>query len=450
MNRNPDLLQGPMRSVLVQMTVPMMFGIVSIMLFNLADIWFVGQLGTLPMAALAFTFPVSFAVVSLAIGLGIGTSATLARRIGEGNSDSAAQLATSILLITLILLLLVGLGGQWLIQPVFSLLGADEALMPLITAYMQIWFAGSVFMVMNMVCNSILRATGDVRGSAMIMLLASLLNLLLDPVFIFGLGPVPALGIQGAAIASVLAWSITTLVALHLIHHRRHLLTRKLPGIAQLIGYWRELFAISLPAALSNITTPVANGVLTAIVARHGPEAVAAFGVGNRIESLALLVCLALSMSLPPFISQNFGAGQLERVKKAYALVIRFAIIWQLLIYALLVLVSGPVAAFFSDDPEVVYWIRIWIMIVPLGFAFQATTFLSASSFNALHQPLTALKISLIRLFIMYLPLGWLGNLLFGLPGLFTALVMANVLTAMIAWVWMRKNLTGLLGVKQV
>ncbi len=445
MNRNPDLLQGPIRSVLWQMTVPMMFGIVSIMLFNLADIWFVGQLGTLPMAALAFTFPVSFAVVSLAIGLGIGTSATLAKRIGEGNGDSAKQLASSILLMTFMLLIVVGVAGQWAITPIFTLLGADQALMPYITAYMQIWFAGSVFMVMNMVCNSILRATGDVRGSAMIMLLASLLNLILDPLLIFGLGPFPALGIQGAAIASVIAWSTTTLVALRLIHYRRQLLTYRLPSFLKLLSYWRELLVISLPAALSNITTPVANGVLTAIVARHGAEAVAAFGVGNRIESLALLVCLALSMSLPPFISQNLGAGQMERIKKAYAMVIRFAIAWQLLIYLLLLAVSSQVAGFFSDDPEVIRWIQIWIMIVPLGFAFQATTFLSASSFNALHQPLLALNVSIIRLFVLYLPLGWLGNHLFGLHGLFTALVIANVLTAMIAWVWMRRNLVKLM-----
>lgn len=445
MNRSPDLLNGPMRTVLVQMTIPMMFGIVSIMLFNLADIWFVGQLGTLPMAALAFTFPVSFVVISLAIGLGIGTSATLARRIGQGDTGSAAQVATSILLITTLLLIIVGFAGQYAIEPVFKLMGAEPELLPLIRAYMQIWFAGSVFMVLNMVCNSILRATGDVRGSAMIMLLASLLNFILDPLLIFGLGPFPALGIQGAALASVIAWGITTLVALHLIHHRRHMLSLRFPSLLTLLRYWRELFSISVPAALSNITTPVANGVLTAMVARHGAEAVAAFGVGNRIESLALLVCLALSMSLPPFISQNFGAAQMQRIKKAYALVIRFALLWQVLIYLLLVIFSAPLAALFSDDPEVIRLIRLWILIVPLGFGFQATTFLSASAFNALHQPMLALKVSLIRLFLMYLPLGWLGNQLFGLEGLFSALVLANILTAIIAWVWMRKKLTGLL-----
>ncbi|WP_235263567.1 MATE family efflux transporter [Nitrincola sp. A-D6] len=150
-------------------------------------------------------------------------------------------------------------------------------------------------------------------------------------------------------------------------------------------------------------------------------------------------------MSLPPFISQNFGASQLLRIKKAYALVIRFALAWQVVIYLFLLIFSAPLAALFSDDPEVTRLIRLWILIVPLGFGFQATTFLSASAFNALHQPLLALKVSLIRLFLMYLPLGWLGNQLFGLEGLFSALVLANILTAIIAWSWMRQKLTGLL-----
>ncbi|WP_235017438.1 MATE family efflux transporter [Nitrincola tapanii] len=441
MKTTPDLLNAPFRPVLRQMTIPMMFGIVSLMLFNLADIWFVGQLGTAPMAALAFTFPVSFAVVSLAIGLGVGTSATLARRIGRGEQDTAARFATDALVVTALIMLVVGLAGQWLIHPIFRLLGADEQLLPLIHAYMQIWFAGSIFMVMNMVCNSIFRAAGDTRYSALVMLVSAGLNALLDPLFIFGWGPLPGLGIQGAAIASVLAWCSTTLIALHLLYHRRAMLTLPSCNRRRSWQHWCELLHISAPAALSNITTPLANGVLTALVAKHGAEAVAAYGVGNRIESLALLVCLALSMTLPPFISQNMGAGQYERIKKAYAAVIRFALVWQLLIYALLALSSGPLARLFSTDPEVVRWIQIWILIVPLGFGFQATTFLSASSFNALHQPFNALKLSLIRLFLMYLPLGWLGNAFWGLTGLFSALVLANMLTAILAWCWTRHQL---------
>lgn len=441
MSRRPDLLNAPVRATLVRMTIPMMFGIVSLMLFNLADIWFVSRLGTEPMAALAFTFPVSFSVVSLAIGLGVGTSANLARLIGSGSSESAARLATDNLLLTIVLMAAVGAGGQFLIDPLFGLMGAAPELMPLIHAYMQVWFAGSVFLVMNTVCNSTFRASGDTRLSASIMLLSSLLNMVLDPLLIFGWGPVPALGIRGAAIASVLAWSTTTLLALHLLYHRKGMLVLALPQWRAMLGHWRQLLSISLPAALSNMMTPLANGVLTALVAVHGAEAVAAFGAGARIESLSLLVCLALSMTLPPFISQNFGAGQLERVQQAYRGAVRFALGWQLLIFALLVLLSGPVSGLFSDDPEVARWLLLWMLIVPAGFGFQAVTFLSASSFNALHQPMRAMRISLFRLFLMYVPLGWLGNTLFGLTGMFSALVLANAITALTARLWVRRYL---------
>lgn len=441
MSPRPDLLNDPIRPTLVRMTVPMMFGIVSLMLFNLVDIWFVAQLGTEPMAALAFTFPVSFSVVSLAIGLGIGTSATLARLIGSGTAEGAARLATDNLLLTVLLMVVVGIGGQFLTDPVFRLMGAAPELMPLIDAYMEVWFAGAVFLVLNTVCNSTFRSSGDTRLSASIMLISSLLNVILDPLLIFGWGPIPALGIQGAAIASVIAWATTTLLALHLLYHRKGMLVLQWPKFGEMVENWRKVLSISLPAALSNMMTPLANGILTAMVAVHGAEAVAAFGAGARIESLSLLVCLALSMTLPPFISQNLGAKKLERVGAAYRGAVRFALVWQLVIFAVLVAVSGPVSRLFSDDEEVTRWLQLWLVIVPAGFGFQATTFLSASSFNALHQPMRAMRISLFRLFILYVPLAWLGNYWFELKGMFVALVIANALTALMASVWIRSYL---------
>jgi Na+-driven multidrug efflux pump len=142
-------------------------------------------------------------------------------------------------------------------------------------------------------------------------------------------------------------------------------------------------------------------------------------------------------MTLPPFISQNFGAKLIQRVQGAYQSAIQFALIWQLLVYLLLAVSAGWVAQLFSDDPDVLRWLTLWILIVPLGFGFQATTFLSSSTFNALHQPLRAMRVSLVRLFLLYVPLGWLGNHLFELKGMFVALVCANALTALFAWFWM-------------
>ena len=185
--------------------------------------------------------------------------------------------------------------------------------------------------------------------------------------------------------------------------------------------------------------TPLAMGVLTAIMASYGAAAVAAFGVGARLESIACLVVLALSMTLPPFVSQNYGAGLLGRVQQAYRLCGRFVLVWQLAIYLLLAILAVPLARLFSSEPEVVRIICQFLWIVPLAYGLQGITILTNSSFNALHQPGSALLLSLIRLFVFYVPLAWLGGKLYGVTGLFIGCVVANIFTAAVAWYWFNR-----------
>lgn len=444
MANTPDLLVDDIRPTLTRMTFPMMLGIVSLMLFNLADAYFVGQLGIDPLAALGFTFPVTFSIISLAIGFGIGSSATLARLIGAGKHSEAGILSTDNMMMTALLVALIALLVSFLIHPIFSLMGAGPELIPLIDGYMSVWLFGAVFLVVNMVANSTMRASGDTKTPAKIMALSSLVNFILDPMLIFGFGPIPALGIEGAAIASVISWALSTLYILYVLYFHTGMLVIQPIDVNRILSHWMQVMKIGLPAALSNMMTPVANAVLTALVAVHGSEAVAAFGVGNRLESISLLVCLALSMTLPPFISQNFGAKQVDRVASAYKSAVKFAIVWQLAVYLLLLLTSGWLARVFSDNAQVQQFIELWLWVVPFGFGFQAITFLTASAFNALHQPLRAMRISVTRLFVLYVPLGWLGSYFYDLEGMFAGLVLANILIASLAYFWMDRHLNRL------
>src|SRR5690606_382687 len=168
--------------------------------------------------------------------------------------------------------------------------------------------------------------------------------------------------------------------------------------------------------------------------------AVAAFGVGARLESIACLVVLALSMTLPPFVSQNYGAGLMSRVQQAYRLCARFVMLWQFGIYLLLAVLAYPVATLFSDEPEVIRILCQFIWIVPLAYGLQGITILTNSSFNALHLPGSALVLSLIRLFVFYVPLAWLGGKLYGITGLFIGCVLANIFTATLAWRWFNRT----------
>ncbi len=433
-NRQINLLEDPVAPTLKNMTVPMIYGMVLLMTFNLVDTFFVGLLGTQPLAAISFTFPITFTVISLTIGLGIGTSAVIARALGKGDKETAKNLATSALYLAAIIVGILAVIGYLFIDETFLLLGASEVLLPLIHQYMDIWFLGCICLIGPMIGNAVLRASGDTKTPSLIMGSAGLINAILDPIFIFGFGPVPAMGIQGAAIATSVSWIFGLGYVLYILSAKRGLIHSQLMSIKDFIISARGILHIGLPAAGANMLTPVAAAVLTAIVARYGDSAVAAFGVGSRIESIACLVILALSMTLPPFISQNFGAGNMKRVAEGYKTSIKFVLAWQVLIYIVLVLTAPLIADIFSKEQAVADIIKLFMWILPLGYGLQGVIILTNSSFNALHKPMVALALSIIRLFICYVPAAYIGSLWFGLEGFFVGALLGNVVMAMISY----------------
>ncbi|MCC5855414.1 MAG: MATE family efflux transporter [Idiomarina sp.] len=430
------LLTAPVGTTLWSMTWPIIVGVATLISFNVVDTLFISFIGTEELAAVGFTFPVSFTVISLTIGLGIGTSAVIARKLGSDDNEGARQVGSSALYLAALLVGFLALLFFFLTDPIFRALGATDDLLPLIKEYMYIWYAGAVLLVIPMIGNSVLRASGDTKTPSLIMGLGGLLNAILDPILIFGLGPIPALGLQGAALASVIAWAVGFILIIHLLVWRKRLIDLVPPGLPLFILSCRKLLTIGLPAAGANMLTPIAMAVMTAIVATHGAEAVAAFGVGSRLESLASIVILALSMSLPPLISQNFGAGRMDRVREAYKTALIFVLLLQLVVYLALVLSVPLLQMAFARDEEVARIIAWFVWIMPLGYGLQGCIILTNSSLNALHKPLQALSLSVVRLFIMFVPLSILGNYLAGLPGLFAGGVVANVFTAVLAYRW--------------
>ncbi len=438
------MTDGDIRQILVRMTVPMMFGMITLMSFNLVDTFFISMLGTKELAAVSFTFPVTFTVISLAIGLSIGTSALIAKAHGSGDSSAAKADGLAALWLSAYMVMALSLVGYLTMDPLFRLLGAKDDTLPFIREYMNWWFFGAVFLITPMIGNAVLRAAGDTKTPSIMMACSGLINAVLDPILIFGWGPVPAMGVEGAAIASVISWLVSFGLILYLIVYRRALVDKGHQPLREFITISRRILHIGLPAAGANMLTPLAMAILTAVMASYGAHAVAAYGVGARIESIASLVVLALSMTLPPFVSQNLGAGQLHRIQTGYQMCIRFVLGWQFAMYLLLAAGAWWIALWFSDDPEVVALIRSFIWILPLGYGLQGIVILTNSSFNALHLPMRALVLSMIRLFVFYVPMAWLGGKLFGVLGVFSGALLANVLIAAIALFWFRRTLTQL------
>ncbi|GBL03457.1 MATE efflux family protein [Glaciecola sp. KUL10] len=436
-----DMLKGDIKQTLISMTVPMILGMIMLMTFSLVDTFFVSMLGTEELAALSFTFPVTFTVISLNIGLGIGTSAIIGRYLGSGESEHAKALATGALMLSALLVGILALVGINSIELIFGWMGATPELMVHIKAYMVPWFLAGVFLALPMVGNSVLRASGDTKTPSIIMAAGGAINAVLDPILIFGWGPIPAMGIQGAAIATAVAWGVGVIWILYLLAVRRKLMEPRLLSIKEFTQAASGVLKIGLPAAGANMLTPIAGGVMTAIVATYGAEAVAAWGVGNRLESIASIIVLSLSMSLPPFISQNFGANNYERIEQAFDLSAKFVLVWQLGVFVVMAILAKPIANVFAQEQSVIRDITLFLYILPLGYGLQGIIILSNSSFNAMHKPMAALMLSILRLFVFYVPIGYLGSHFYGLLGLFWGCVIANVVTALVSYTWIKQSI---------
>jgi putative MATE family efflux protein len=423
------------------MTGPLVVGILAILLFTLVDAFFVGRLGTGPLAALSFSFPVAMLILNFALGVGIGTTALLGFRLGNDDRPAARRMATHSLLLSITAGALVWIVGRATVEPLFSTLGAPPRLLPLIGDYMGVWYAGMVPLMLSMASNSCLRAAGDTRTPGLVMALAGVGNAILDPLLIFGWGPVPGLGLPGAALATVLAWSGAGALSLYLLAFHQRLLEGRLPRLGELLGTWGPHLRISVPAAASNMLMPLAVAALTALLAQHGPEAVAAFGVGGRIEALAIVVILALTSALPPLVSQSYGAGRLDRVRHALALSVRFVLAWELGVYALLAGGAPWIAAAFSDDPRVTELLTHFLWILPLSYGAQGVVILVATVLNALHHAGRAVVVGVVRLFVLYVPLGYVGGWWLGVEGVFAGAALGNFLAALGTGLWMRRFL---------
>ncbi len=434
-----DLASSDINKTLRKMTIPMILGMVMLMSFGLVDTFFVSLLGTNALAAISFTFPVTFTVISLNIGLGIGTSAVIGKLRGQNRFEQAKGTATASLVVCVLMVAALALMGSFFIEPIFSRLGASDELMPMIKRYMLVWYGSGVFLSVPMVGNSVLRASGDTRTPSLIMATGGGINALLDPLLIFGWGPFPELGIEGAAWATLFAWLVCSIWIIYLLAVKRRLMLTMVHSFTAFKKDVASVLVIGLPAASSNMLTPIAGGVVTSIVAAYGAESVAAWGVGNRLESIASIVVLALSMTLPPFISHNVGANKFDRVKQAYRNVLWFVVLWQCFIFGVMWLFSPFIADLFAKEDDVSQLIVLFLSIVPLGYGLQGIIILTNSSFNAMHLPMDALWLSILRLFVFYIPLAYLGSQWFGLTGLFWGCVCANLLMAGISFAWFRR-----------
>lgn len=435
----PRLTQGPIGESIRSLMLPMLMGMVALISYNLADTYFVGRLGTMELAAISFTFPVSFIVGAVTMGFGIGTSSVCSRLFGANKLEDVERVAIHTIMLGAVAGLIVVTIGLLTIDPLFTLLGADETTLPVIHRYMRIYYWGGLFLVMPMITNSVLRASGNAKTPAMIMTGSAIMNVILDPILIFGLFGFPRLEVEGAAISTVLSNAMTMIVSASVIIFRERLITFHHLWPKLILDSWRRVLHVGLPSMTTNLIAPVTTAFITYQVAQFGQEAVAGFGVASRMEGLSLLAMMALGGAVTPFIGQNFGAQRYDRVRDGVAWCQRFSVIYGLTVATILALTSVYIARLFTEDPTAIATANLHMRIVPLSYFMLGFAMIANGAFNAIGKPMPAMFISLTRTILLYAPLAFILTKIFGLVGVFAAACTANLMAGTVGFLWFRK-----------
>ncbi|MDX2471337.1 MAG: MATE family efflux transporter, partial [SAR324 cluster bacterium] len=276
MPKSGSFTQGEINHLLTHKTLAMLIGIMGMVAFNLTDTYFISLLGTRELAAISFTFPVVMSIMALTMGIGVGSSTVVSKALGRGDQSAVKRLTTDSLILAFFIVLIFTSLGLYFMEGTFALMGANDDLKPIIFDYMTIWFYGMPFLVIPMVGNNAIRATGAMKKASMIMIVAMSINLILDPLLIFGLGPFPRMEVQGAALATLIARAVTLFLSLYVLTFQEDMITWVRPKFTQLLASFKEILFIALPMGATNLILPLGMGVITKLVASYGPSAVAA------------------------------------------------------------------------------------------------------------------------------------------------------------------------------
>ncbi len=434
------ILNAPVVITLIQMSLPMMVGLIGVVSLNLIDAYFIGKLGTHALAAIGYTFPAILLQGAISGGLGVGTSAIVSRAIGQNNDKLVKRLTTDSLILSVIVVVLLVIIGQLTIDSLFRTMGADSSSMLMIKDYMRIWYLGLPFVVIPMVGNGAIRATGNTVIPATVMIVAMVTNGILDPILIFGFGPIPAMGIKGAALATVIARFTTMCISLGYLIFRLKMIDSVKPKLAELLDNWKNLLHIGLPAGITRIFLPLSMGFITRLVSGYGLDAVAAMGIGLKVEMFSLVPMMALSTVMIPFIGQNLGAGNLDRIKKGYTTAVKISLIWGVILFISYQFFGKNIGSLFNSNTDIHNIIYNYLIIASTGYGLLGIIEVSSAIFNVLHKPFSAAALHFLRMAVLYIPLAILGSRILGLKGIFIASAISGILTGVAAIIVIKRT----------
>lgn len=431
-----QLLTGSIFRQLFKLATPMIIGFFFITSYNFIDRFFVSRLGDLAIAAIGMAFIVQLIMISLGSGIGVGVNSFISRNLGSKKENVSIDAAQHTFILALIIGITFTILGLLIQKHLFEFLGAKGELLKLIMDYLTIIFIFAPVSLLSMFSSGIFQGWGDTVSPMKFMMVGTLLNLTLDPLLIFGLGPFPELGIRGAALASGIGRSISLLYMLFVLFIQKrptHLMISRFKFNWQIV---KGILQVGFPSSLSQILTSVAMGFIFLILKPFGDDARAAYTIVFTYEVVIFLPTIGVSQAITILTGHNFGARLIDRVKEIYhkGIVVSFSM---MTLTSVIILISPRTfASVFAQSSEVLEISAVALRITAVGYLFVSLYFCSIASFQGLGMGRQYLIANIFRMFILQIPFAYFGGLLFNLNGVWIGLMSVNILSALILYKW--------------
>ncbi|MBU7015036.1 MAG: MATE family efflux transporter [Theionarchaea archaeon] len=428
-------------TLLIRLSVP---GIISMFiqaLYSVVDSIWVGHLNKEALAALSLAFPVQMVLIAVAVGTGVGVTSLMSRLIGQGNVQKASNAAEHGILIALLFGGLAFVAGYVFSSEIIALFSNDPVLTGFGSDYIRIILIGSTALFIPMMSNAILRGEGNTFIPMVTMLIGSVMNMVLDPLFIFGIGPFPRMEVAGAALATVLSRVVSGSFILYILFRGKTLISLDFRHFAYDFPVVKGIFNVGFPSMVMQLLASVMAGSMNIILGGFSATAIAAMGIYFRLQSFVLMPVFGLNQGYLPLVGYNYGHRNFERIKKTVKYGIMVAFSFTVLGFCIFQFIPSQLVRLFNDNPELVNTGTQALKTISYLYPVVGLTLIASVTFQAFGKAFRSLGITVFRQLVLLLPLAVVFGRVGGLPLIWYAFPVAEVIGFGVAMMWFRKTL---------
>ncbi|MGD0581648.1 MAG: MATE family efflux transporter [Bacteroidales bacterium] len=437
-----DFTEGKLSRAILLLSIPAVLEMIMESIFVIVDIFFVSKLGSDAVATVGITESMITIVYAISLGLATATTSMVSRRIGEKNSDGASTTAVQAIITGIVVSLLIGIPGTFFAKDLLRTMGASREIISGMSGYTTIMLAGNTVIMLLFIINAIFRSAGDAAVAMRVLWAGNLINIFLDPCLIFGWGPFPELGVKGAAIATTTGRGIAVLYQFYLLFFGRKRIQISLRHFDINLKIIRRLIKLSLGSIGQNLIATSSWIALVRIISVFGSEIVAGYTIAIRIVSFVLLPSWGISNAASTLVGQNLGARKPERAERAVKITGVINMLLLGTVGLILVLMPTPFIRMFIHEPVVLKAGVECLRIVSIGFISYGLGMVLVNSLNGAGDTSTPLKINIFAFWMIEIPLAYILAIKLGMneQGVFTAIVVAETIMTLTAWIIFKKG----------